>query len=206
MILTDKQLANRAVLNNFFTTHWKGTLIAVVIIFLLLGTYSFFVGNYNKFIVEEQEVEKSWSNIEVFYQQRYDLITNLVGIVKGAKDFEQGTLTEITAARSAWTGAKKSDEKVAAAASMDSALSRLLLVAESYPDIKSNENFLELQTQLMMIENQVSEKRWLYNYQAAEYNKAIGIFPANLVAKTFGFEKRSFFEAKAGEESPKVGF
>ncbi|MBI5221515.1 MAG: LemA family protein, partial [Candidatus Magasanikbacteria bacterium] len=131
MALTNAQIANRTALQIFFSKHWKGTLITVVLVFLLLGTYGFFVDNYNKFIVEEQEVEKSWSNIEVFYQQRYDLITNLVGIVKGAKDFEQGTLTEITTARSAWTGAKKSNEKVAAAASMDSALSQLLLVAES---------------------------------------------------------------------------
>lgn len=199
-------MANRAKISGFLTKHWKGTLAAVVLLFLLLGTYGFFVDNYNNFIIEEQEVEKAWSNVEVFYQQRYDLITNLIEVVKGAKGFEQSTLIEITNSRSAWTGAKNSEEKVAAAASMNSALSRLLLVAENYPDIKSSENFLELQAQLMLIENQVSEKRWLYNSQVAEYNKIIGMFPANLAAKIFGFEKRTFFEAKAGEETPKVGF
>ncbi|RMF05415.1 LemA family protein [Candidatus Woesearchaeota archaeon] len=169
---------------------------------------------YNSLVALDTEVEMAWANVESAYQRRADLIPNLVETVKGARDFEQETLTEITKLRSEAGQAKvqvdsaASPEQLAtAASSMDSVLSRLLVIVENYPELKSNENFLSLQDELAGTENRIKIERDRYNKAVRDYNRKVRSFPANIVASMFGFEPRESFSASPGaEEAPKVGF
>ena len=176
----------------------------------------FFYATYNGFVNKEEQVRSAWSNVETQYQRRADLIPNLVNTVKGYAEHESQTLNEVTEARTRATSIRLSAEDLTperlaeyqqAQAGVRSALGRLIAVAESYPDLKANRNFLELQAQLEGTENRISVARQDFNKASESYNKAVRRFPANLVAGLFGFERKPYFEASEGAESvPQVEF
>ena len=174
------------------------------------------IGGYNGMVKMDEQVQNSWANVETQYQRRADLIPNLVSTVKGYAKHEQQTLEDVVKARSEATQLKVdaenlTPEKLAAfqkaQSGVSSALGRLLAVAENYPDLKANQNFLELQSQLEGTENRITVARKDFNDTAKSYNQAIRQFPKNILAGIFGFEKKSYFEAEAGsEKAPKVEF
>ena len=174
------------------------------------------IGGYNGMVKMDEQVQNSWANVETQYQRRADLIPNLVSTVKGYAKHEQQTLEEVVKARSEATQLKVdaenlTPEKLAAfqkaQSGVSSALGRLLAVAENYPDLKANQNFLELQSQLEGTENRITVARKDFNDTAKSYNQAIRQFPKNILAGLFGFEKKSYFEAEArSEKAPKVEF
>ena len=174
------------------------------------------IGGYNGMVEMDEQVQNSWANVETQYQRRADLIPNLVSTVKGYAKHEQQTLEDVVQARSEATQVKVdaenlTPEKLAAfqkaQSGVSSALGRLLAVAENYPDLKANQNFLELQSQLEGTENRITVARKDFNDTAKSYNQAIRQFPKNILAGMFGFEKKSYFEAEAGsEKAPKVEF
>ncbi len=191
----------------------RSTIITLVVVgILVLWIFS----SYNGLVNKEETVEKEWSNVENQYQRRADLIPNLVNTVKGYAEFERGTLTEVIEARSKATAVNVdptnlTPEKLAefqqAQNGLSSALSRLLVVVEKYPDLKANENFLQLQAQLEGTENRITVARNNFNEQANLYNSAIRRFPGVIVAKFAGFERKGYFEAAQGsEKAPTVDF
>ncbi|MBV8517105.1 MAG: LemA family protein [Acidobacteria bacterium] len=199
-----------------------GALILAVIIF---GGY--FVSVRNNLVGLEEGVNQQWAQVESQYQRRYDLIPNLVRTVQGAANFEKSTLEAVVNARArvgqvqspggppgaaAGAGAAVNDQNAMnqfaeAQAGLSNALSRLLVVVERYPDLKSNQNFLELQSQLEGTENRISVERQRYNTAAQAFNTAIRRFPANLVANMSGFKAKAYFKGTAGsEKAPDVNF
>lgn len=167
-------------------------------------------------VSQEEAIEGQWSQVENAYQRRADLIPNLVNTVKGYANFEKETLTQVIEARSKATSVnidanQLTPENVArfeqAQAGLSSALSRLLAVAEAYPDLKANQNFLELQAQLEGTENRIAVERGRFNEAVQQYNTLIRRFPSNITAKIFGFEKKAYFQAKEGsDKAPEVKF
>jgi LemA protein len=190
------------------TSGKKILLIAVIIILVLAGSlYSFFKGTYNQFVTLDESVKSSWAQMENQLQRRYDLIPNLVETVKGFAKQEKDVLIEVTNARSRVGGATTVPDKMSANNELSGALSRLLVVVEKYPDLKSNQNFLRLQDELAGTENRIAVERRRYNETVQTYNVAIRSFPANLLAGMYGFEKAAFFEAPAAAKAaPQVKF
>ncbi len=183
----------------------KGILIGIGI--FLVITVLWFVAAYNSLITLSESVDTTWAQVENQYQRRADLIPNLVNTVKGYATHEEELFTKITELRSQWASATTRQEKVGAANGLDGALSRLLLVAENYPQLKANENFLGLQTQLEGTENRVAVERKRYNDAVKIYNIKIKRIPTNIVANMFGYEKETYFEIEEGTEKvPKVTF
>lgn len=176
----------------------------------------FFYVTYNGFVNKEEGVNAAWSNVETQYQRRSDLIPNLVNTVKGYAAHESQTLGEVTEARAKATSINLSageltPERLAqfqqAQAEVRSTLGRLIAVAESYPDLKANQNFIELQSQLEGTENRIAVARKDFNDAARKYNVAVRRFPSNLVAALFGFDQKPYFEAAEGTETaPQVEF
>jgi LemA protein len=190
------------------TSGKKFLLIAVVIILVLAGSlYSFFKGTYNQFVTLDETVKSSWAQVENQLQRRFDLIPNLVETVKGYAKQEKDVLVEVTNARARVGGATTVPDKISANNELSGALSRLLVVVEKYPDLKSNQNFLRLQDELAGTENRISVERRRYNEAVQVYNVAIRSFPANLLAGVYGFGKAAFFEAPAAAKAaPQVKF
>lgn len=198
----------------------KGCLIAVaVIVVLVLAVGGWMVGRYNSMVdlrSGQNGYEKVWADVEAQYQRRSDLIPNLVSTVKGYADFEQKTLTDVIEARAKATqitvdptnlSAEQLAKYQSAQSGLSGALNRLMAVAESYPDLKANQNFLELQSQLEGTENRIAVARQRFNDAAAKYNAYILKFPSNVIAGMFGFDKASLFKADEGAETaPKVEF
>ena len=190
-----------------------GWIIPVGIIVVLV---MWAIGGYNGMVKMDEQVQNKWANVETQYQRRADLIPNLVSTVKGYAKHEQQTLEDVVKARSEATQLKVDAENVTpeklaafqkAQSGVSSALGRLLAVAENYPDLKANQNFLELQSQLEGTENRITVARKDFNDAAKSYNQSIRQFPKNILAGMFGFEKKSYFEAEAGsEKAPKVEF
>lgn len=190
------------------TSGKRNLLIAVVIILVLVGSlYSFFKGTYNQFVTLDETVKSSWAQVENQLQRRYDLVPNLVETVKGYAKQEKDVLVEVTNARARVGGATTVPDKISANNELSGALSRLLVVVERYPDLKSSQNFLRLQDELAGTENRISVERRRYNETVQAYNVAIRSFPANLLAGMYGFEKAAFFEAPAAAKTaPQVKF
>jgi LemA protein len=173
-------------------------------------------GYYNGFVAGSEEVDKQWAQVETVYQRRADLIPNLVKTVEGAANFEKSTLTEVTQARAsvgqvnlgqAPTSPEQLEKFQRAQDSLSGALSRLLVVAERYPDLKSNSNFLQLQAQLEGTENRISVERNKFNEVVQRYNTRVQQFPGVIFAGIFHFQPRPYFKAAAGAETaPKVEF
>lgn len=187
----------------------KKTLMIVlaVIVLLVIGAYSFFAGNYNRFVRLDQVVKSAWAQVENQLQRRYDLIPNLVETVKGYAKQEKDVMIEVTNARARVGGAGTVPDKIAANNELSGSLSRLLLVVEKYPDLKSNENFMHLQDELAGTENRIAVERMRYNEAVKIYNQTIKSFPANLLAGMFGFSEAAFFDAPSeAKETPQVQF
>lgn len=190
------------------------TLTAIVAMVALVAIWV--VSGYNSLVNADESVATAWSNVENQYQRRADLIPNLVNTVKGYAAHEQETLDAVVSARTRATQVtidadNMTPEKLAeyqkAQGEVGVALSRLLAITESYPDLKANQNFLELQAQLEGTENRISVERRNFNEAARSYNTSIRTFPKNLLAGMFGFEKRPYFEAQEGaEKAPEVKF
>ena len=186
---------------------WIGVVAVVAI---------FFYATYNGFVNREEGLKSAWSNVETQYQRRADLIPNLVNTVKGYAAHETQTLNEVTEARARATSinlsaADLTPERLAqfqrAQAEVRSALGRLIAVSESYPDLKANQNFLELQAQLEGTENRIAVARKDFNAAAQQYNVSVRRFPANLVARMFGFGQKPYFESAEGAAAaPQVTF
>ncbi|MGW8314209.1 MAG: LemA family protein [Bacteroidales bacterium] len=187
-------------------------IIAVIALVLILWG----VRRYNNFITLDEGVTNQWSNVENVYQRRADLIPNLVNTVKGYADFEQETLTQVIEARAKATSVNVdannlNPESIAAfqqaQEGLTSALSRLLVTIERYPELKANQNFLELQSQLEATENRIAVERRKFNETVRGYNTATRRFPASVIAGLGGFDQKGYFEAAAGSETaPTVEF
>ena len=181
-------------------------LVVLVIIALLLG--SSFVSRRNQMVVKHEAVNAAWAQVDVVLQRRADLIPNLVETVKGFAAQEQTVFGDIAKARSALLGARSPAEKIAANGQLDSALGRLLVVVENYPQLKSNENFLRLQDELAGTENRIAVERRRYNEAVQDYNTFIALFPNSLVASMGGFTHNdAYFKTEEGaRQVPKVSF
>lgn len=175
-----------------------------------------FIGMYNGLVGKDEKAAESWAQVQNVYQRRADLVPQLVATVKGAADFEKSTLTEVVNARAAATSvtvdpANATPEQLkafqAAQDQLSSSLSRLLVTIERYPELKATKNFQDLQAQLEGTENRIAVERKKFNEAVQDYNKAIRVFPKNMVAGMFGFEKRAYFEATPGaEKAPEIEF
>jgi LemA protein len=176
-------------------------LIGVVFIFVIIG-------DRNQLVAERESVNNQWAQVDVALQRRSDLIPNLVNTVKGFAKQEQTVIGEVTDARAALGGARSPKEKIDANAKLDTALSRLLVVVENYPQLKSNENFLRLQDELSGTENRIAQERRKYNDAIRRYNTDIELFPKNIAAGMFGFGRNdAYFKTEgAAREVPKVTF
>lgn len=180
-------------------------LLACIAIAVIVGLL--FMTKYNGFVHLKALVDEGWSGIDVQLKRRYDLIPNLVSIVKGYSIHEKTILEDITRMRAASMGATQIPDKVAAEAGLTKALHSLFAVVENYPQLKANENFLALQKELSTIENEIQLSRRYYNGAARNYNIAITQFPAGIIAPFFGFSKITYFELAAHERDvPKIHF
>lgn len=191
----------------------KGLIITVVVI-ALVAIWG--ISSYNGLVSMDENVSNQWANVETQYQRRSDLIPNLVNTVKGYAKHESQTLEAVMAARSQATQVKIDPSNCTpqqlaayqkAQGDVTTALGKLLAITENYPDLKANQNFLELQSQLEGTENRINVARKDFNDTAKKYNTSLRSFPRNIVASMCGFEKRNYFEAEAGaEKAPKVEF
>ncbi|MDD5570816.1 MAG: LemA family protein [Bacteroidales bacterium] len=187
----------------------------IVVLFFIIIFWSG-CGTYNGMVTREEGVVSQWSNVENVYQRRLDLIPNLVSTVKGYATHENKTLTEVVEARAKATSVTIDPNKLDATSiqkfqqaqdGLSSALSKLMVVVERYPDLKANQNFLELQSQLEGTENRIAVERRKFNEMAQAYNIYIRKFPKNIIASICGFDKKSYFQSQAGaEKAPKVEF
>ncbi len=193
----------------------RSWIIIGIILAVLFAGYLTMISPYNTMVGLAQRVKEQWGNVEASYQRRMDLIPNLVNTVQGYANFEKSTLTEVTSMRAQVGQAKvnwdnknlSADERVAAANQMESALSRLLVVVEKYPDLKAVQNFSELQSELSGTENRVNTERRKYNEATQNFNTYILSFPNNVIARMFGFREKAYFEAaKGAEKAPEVKF
>jgi len=192
-----------------------GVLGIIVLAVIILGLSV--QGTYNSIVAQQQNVEAQWGQVENVYQRRADLIPNLVATVKGYAAHESSVLEAVTASRAQVGSLRVTPDTLnnpvefqkfqQAQAGLTNALSRLLVVVEKYPDLKANQNFLELQSQLEGTENRINQERRHYNEAAQTYNTRILQFPTNLVARFFGFQPKPYFQAAAGsEKAPTVDF
>ena len=179
--------------------------IFAVIAVLVFMTIVFVWTTYNNIVSKELRVENRWADLQSQYQRRIDLIPNLVESVKGYAQFEQSTLTKITQLRTQWMSANNNNEKISVGTQLDSEISRLILVFENYPELKTVETVNNLMIQLEGTENRIAVARKDYNDAVREYNLVLRKFPSNVIAGMFGFEKKPFFEAQQGADvAPKV--
>jgi LemA protein len=181
-------------------------IIVLLLIAFLLG--SMYVGRRNEMVRKRETVNAAWSQVDVVLQRRADLIPNLVETVKGYAGQEQKVFGDIAAARSSLLNARTPSDKIAANGQLDSALGRLLVIVENYPQLKSNENFMRLQDELAGTENRIAVERRRYNETVQDYNTYISLFPNNVVAGMSGFSRNdAYFKADEGSrQAPRVNF
>ncbi|MCF7806917.1 MAG: LemA family protein [Candidatus Marinimicrobia bacterium] len=194
----------------------RSTIIIIAVVLIIFFVISGAIGRYNSLVTLEEGVDAAWSQVENVYQRRADLIPNLVATVKGYAEHEQETFIAVTEARSKvgsvnMDGITNNPEALqqfqAAQGQLSSALSRLMVVVERYPDLKANQNFLNLQAQLEGTENRISVERNRFNKSAQAYNTQIRRFPGSVYANLFGFDRKAYFEAESGaEQAPQVAF
>ena len=182
-------------------------IIAGILVLLVVIPYSYLKGTYNSLVTMDETVKGAWAQVENQLQRRYDLIPNYVETVKGYAAHEKEVFVKVTEARSKVAGAGNIDEKIQANNQLSSALSRLLVVVERYPELKANTNFIRLQDELAGTENRIAVERRRFNETVKVYNIKIRSFPTNIIAGMFGFEKATFFEVpKERQEAPQVKF
>lgn len=194
----------------------KGLVTTIVVAVVALGIFGWIKNNYNGMVEGEEGVRSAWSQVENVYQRRADLIPNLVATVKGYATHESETLEAVVNARAKATQVtvdpnKLTEESIAkfqsAQGELGNAVGRLLMSVEAYPDLKANQNFLELQAQLEGTENRISTERMKYNETAQSYNTLIRRFPQNIIASIFNFEQKGYFKASEGADTaPKIEF
>lgn len=194
----------------------KGLIITLVAVAVALCCFLWVKNSYNRMVAGDENVQAAWSQVENVYQRRADLIPNLVATVKGYAKHESETLENVVAARSKATQVTVDPSQLtedalkrfnAAQGELSSALGRLLMITENYPDLKASQQFSDLQAQLEGTENRITTERMKFNETAKSYNTIIRSFPTNILASMFGFEKKGYFEAAAGADSaPKVEF
>lgn len=186
----------------------KGWIILGVVVIVIIALVGSIIGNYNRFVTLDEAIRASWAQVESQLQRRNDLIPNLVNTVKGYAKHESSVFENIAAARAKLAGAKTINDKAKASGELDGALSRLLAIAENYPQLKANENFMRLQDELAGTENRIAVERMRYNAVVMEYNVLIKRFPGNIVAGFTGFkEKEVYFKAEdSAKAAPKVNF
>lgn len=194
----------------------KGLIGIIIAAAIVLGAFIWVKNGYNKMVVSDENVQAAWSQVENVYQRRADLIPNLVATVKGYAAHEAQTLENVVAARAKATQVTVDPSYLtpealakynAAQGELSAALGKLLMITENYPDLKANQNFLELQAQLEGTENRITTERMKFNDTAKSYNTLIRTFPNNILASVFNFEKKGYFEAQVGTETaPKVEF
>jgi len=199
----------------------KKSFLTLIVLFVVLGLIVLIgflasISTYNKMVQYDENVTNAWSQVENQYQRRADLIPNIVNTVKGYADFEKETLTQVIEARAKATSVNISAENLneqtlnqfqQAQDGLSSALSRLMVVVEKYPDLKANQNFLELQAQLEGTENRIANERMKFNETTKAYNVYIRKFPANFFANIYGFDQKPYFKAAEGaDKAPEVKF
>jgi LemA protein len=194
----------------------KGLVALIVVAVLVLGGFIWVKNVYNQIVVSDEYIQATWAQVENVYQRRADLIPNLVSTVKGYAAHESETLENVVAARAKATQVTVDPSDLTPEAlarfneaqdGLSAALGRLLMIQESYPELKANQNFLELQAQLEGTENRIATERMKFNDAVKAFNTGIRRFPDNIVASMFGFEKKGYFEAKAGADvAPVVEF
>lgn len=194
----------------------KGLTILLIIAVIVIALFFWVKNSYNGLVKSDEQVKAAWSQVENVYQRRADLIPNLVATVKGYAEHESSTLESVIEARSKATQVtvdpdRLDAEEIArfqeAQGELTQALGRLVMLRESYPDLKANQNFMELQAQLEGTENRISTERMKYNETARGYNTMVRSFPKNIIASMFGFETKGYFEASEGAQTaPKVEF
>lgn len=194
----------------------KGVWILVIVVVFVLGIFFWLKGTYNGLVERSQAVGAQWANVENQYQRRADLIPNLVNTVKGYAAHEKSTLEGVVDARAKATQMQVNFDNLneqtlakysQAQGELSSALNRLMAISEAYPDLKANQNFRDLQTQLEGTENRIATERRRFNEMVQSYNVYVQQFPRNLIAGMFGFTPKSFFAAEAGaEKAPEVQF
>ncbi|HGY57458.1 MAG TPA: LemA family protein [Caldithrix abyssi] len=196
----------------------KSYIVGGIIVLLLVIVFVTFKNAYNNFVTMEEEVNQRWAQVENVYQRRADLIPNLVEVVKGYAKHEKETLQGVVEARSKVGGQINVGPEILnnpqafakfqqAQSALSSALQRLMVVVERYPDLKADKRFGDLQTQLEGTENRIAVERKRFNEAVQKYNTSIRRFPSNIIAAMFGFEKKMYFQAEAGaEKAPKVKF
>jgi len=180
-------------------------LIIIIVIIVLIGIYIW--GTYNSLVTGNETIDNLWAQVETQYQRRFDLIPNLVESVKGIMEQEQKIFGDLAEARTRYAGAVTVEDKVKAAGEVESALGRLLVIIENYPELKSAENVQTLMAQLEGTENRISIERKRFNDGVREFNLLVKRIPGKWVASLFGFQERAYFESATGaEEAPKVEF
>ena len=181
-----------------------GTIILIVIAVTVVILILWFIGAYNGFVKLKNKVEEAFATMDVYLKKRFDLIPNLVETVKGYAAHEATTLQNVVEARNMTQQAKTTEEKLANENALTGALKTLFAVAENYPDLKANQNFLDLQNQLKGIEDDIANSRKFYNANVREYNTKTEVFPSNIIAGMFHFERKPMFEVDAEEERQNV--
>ena len=194
----------------------KGLTVIVIIAAIVLALFFWVKNSYNGLVKSDEQVKAAWSQVENVYQRRADLIPNLVATVKGYAAHESSTLESVVEARSKATQVTVDPDRLDAGeiarfqeaqGELTQALGRLVMLRESYPDLKANQNFMELQAQLEGTENRISTERMKFNETARSYNTMVRSFPKNIIASMFDFETKGYFEAAEGTETaPKVEF
>jgi len=185
-----------------------GAIILIIIVLLVFWFGSTFLNRRNELVRKREAVNSAWAQVDVVLQRRADLIPNLVETVKGFATHEEKVFGDIAAARAAMIGAKTPSERIAANGQLDSALGRLMVVVENYPQLRSNENFLRLQDELAGTENRIAIERKRYNDTLQDYNTYIALVPNNIIASLSGFTRNdAYFKAEEGSrQAPKVNF
>lgn len=179
----------------------------IIILAILAVIVIYVIGSYNSLVTLNVAADTQWKQVETQYQRRFDLIPNLVESAKGVMKQEQAIFTAIAEARTRYSGASSANEKALAASQVESALGRLLVITENYPQLKSSENVQSLMTQLEGTENRISVERMRFNESVQSYNLKVMRFPSSIIASVFGFETREAFEASAGSDvAPAVSF
>ncbi len=180
----------------------KYLLIGLPVLLVLLALW--LIASYNGFVKRRNRVEEAFATMDVYLKKRYDLIPNVVETVKGYAKHESETFEKVVVARNMAANAGTTEEKIAGENMLQSTLKNLFALAESYPELKANENFIKLQDQLSAIEGEIANSRKFYNAIVKEFNTGLEVFPSNIAAKLFGFSRRSLFEVEAEEERRNV--
>lgn len=182
-------------------------MVWIIVIAILVVLILWFVSVYNGLVVLRNKVKNQWAQIDVLLKRRSDLIPNVVETVKGYAKHEEGTLKEVIEARNKYVTASNDSEKMASSSEISGALNKLFALSESYPDLKANTNFIELQKELTETEDKIAYARQFYNDAVMKYGNKLAVFPDNIVASIFGFKPEKYFEVEeAAKEAPKVEF